>query len=404
MGNAPFIPLELFAAAFELELAVEAVPVVVVGAHAGLVHEADGGGTLIDGGGLRGVVVFALAPGAAAGHVAFEALLRTLGRAVEREEWAQEVLVDAVADVADDEGLLAAQRVLGEARARVEVARGVDAEHAARAAPVLVVAHGVERLADVFAEERAGIVLVPAAVDNLVGQQHELLLEAEVVALLPDILEHGVDVHLVDAEAVEVHDALADVGDVGAADGHLGAGIGELLEPERDVAHHIAVRAAVGGVDDAVLVGRGLLPYAVEVVLALGAVDGDADGEVVAVLLDEALHLGRVVVDAVGGEGEAVGVEPVVVQFEHAELEVVTDAVDELDFEEGLAADEVPDDALLAEVILASQHVVDEGLGGVPRHAFLDVLADQVAILAGQLAVLGDDERDVLGHALLPGF
>lgn len=156
--------------------------------------------------------------------------------------------------------------------------------------------------------------------------------------------------------------------------------------------------------DDAVLVGRGLLPHAVEVVLALGAVDGDADGKVVAVLPDEALHLRRMVVDAVGREREAVGVEPVVVQFEHTQLQVVADLVDQFNLQERLAADKVPDNALLAELVLLGEDKVDERLGGVPRHALLDVLAYQITIFARQLAVLGDDKGDVLRHAGLPGF
>ena len=48
------------------------------------------------------------------------------------------------------------------------------------------------------------------------------------------------------------------------------------------------------------------------------------------------------------------------------------------------------------------EHKVDEGLSHLPRHPFLHVLAHEVAVFAGQLAVLRDDEGDVLRHAGLP--
>lgn len=50
------------------------------------------------------------------------------------------------------------------------------------------------------------------------------------------------------------------------------------------------------------------------------------------------------------------------------------------------------------------EHVVDEGLGHVPGHAFLHVLPHEVAVFAGQLAILGDDKGDVFRHAGLPSF
>lgn len=50
------------------------------------------------------------------------------------------------------------------------------------------------------------------------------------------------------------------------------------------------------------------------------------------------------------------------------------------------------------------KHIVDEGLGHLPGHPFLHILAYKVAVFAGQLAILGDDEGDVLRHAGLPRF
>ena len=81
---------------------------------------------------------------------------------------------------------------------------------------------------------------------------------------------------------------------------------------------------------------------------------------------------------------------------------------DDLKFEEQLMqlADEIPHHRLVGEigVGLMVEHIVDEGLGHLPRHPFLHVLAHEVAIFAGQLTVLSDDESDVLRHAGLPWF
>ena len=355
-------------------------------------HPADGGGPLIDGVRLCGIVVLALAPGASCRYLALQALPGALRAAVECQEGAQLVLVDARVDVAYDVCLLAAQGVLGKPRAGIEVARRVDGEHSARPTPVLVVLLRVERLADVLAEEGAGIVLVVPPVDNLVRQLRQLRFKQLVVALLPHVLEHAVDVHLVDAQAVQVQHALLDVGQVRATDGHLGGRVGKLLQPQRNVAHHVIVRAPPVA-----------LVHPVQVMLLPGAVYGDANAQVAVVLLDEALHLLLVVVDAVGGEAEAVGVEPMVPPAEHLCLQVVADAVYQVYLDKWLPAYEVENDGFFRKLLLPLQYVVYGRLGHLPRHAFLRVLAHQVAILAGQLAVLGDDEGDVLRLAGLPG-
>lgn len=119
----------------------------------------------------------------------------------------------------------------------------------------------------------------------------------------------------------------------------------------------------------------------------------------VAVLLNEPLHLLRVVVNAVGREREAVRVEPVVIPSVHLRLQIVTDLVYQFYLQERLAADEVPRHRFLSKFLLAVENIVNSLLGHLPRHSLLRVLAHQVAVLAGQLAVLRHDERDGLRHA-----
>ena len=190
--------------------------------------------------------------------------------------------------------------------------------------------------------------------------------------------------------------ALLDVGDVGAADGHFGCSTWELLQPQRDVAHHVPVGAMLAAV------GVALLVDAVEVVLALSAVDSDAYREVADVLLDELLHLGSVVVDAIGRERETVAVEPVMVAAEHLGLEVVANLVNQVNLHKWLAANEVPTHTLLTKLILVAQNVVDSSLRSLPRHLLLLILPHKVTILTSQLAILRDNKRDVLGYAGLP--
>ena len=195
-----------------------------------------------------------------------------------------------------------------------------------------------------------------------------------------------------DTQAVQVEHALLDVGQIRAADGHLGGSARKLLQPQRNVAHHVVVRTPPVA-----------LVHSVQVVLPLRAVYGDAYAQVAVVLLNEALHLLLVVVDAVGGEAETVGIEPVMPPAEHFRLQVVADAVYQFYLDKRLPAYEVEDDRFFRKLLLLLQYVVYGRLGHLPRHALLRVLAHQVAILAGQLAVLGDDEGDVLCLAGLPG-
>ena len=193
-----------------------------------------------------------------------------------------------------------------------------------------------------------------------------------------------------------------DVWDVRTADGHLRSRIRKLRKPKRNVLYNILIGTTLGWMNNAVLIGCGLFPHAVQVVLPLRAVDGDADGKVFAVLLDEMLHCWCVVVDAVGGERETIAVEPVVVQFKHPQLQVVANLVNQFNLQEWLATNKVPYNTLFAKFILMPQHIVDKCLRRLPWHPLLNILSYQIAVLASQLAVLGDDEGDILISSFLP--
>ena len=214
---------------------------------------------------------------------------------------------------------------------------------------------------------------------------------------MPYVLEDAVDVHLFYAQRIKVQHALADVRNVGTAYRHLGAAAWELAEPQWDVAHNVIIRPTFG-------LAVAVFPHPVEVVLAACAVDGDAYRQMVEVLTDEPLHRLGIVIDAVGRKTETVGIEPVVAAAEHLHLQVVADAVDKFYFEERFSADEVENHRLGVEyvVMLVVEDVVDGRFCHLPRHPLLLVLSHQVAIFAGQLAVLGHDKRDALGHSRLP--
>ena len=196
-----------------------------------------------------------------------------------------------------------------------------------------------------------------------------------------------------DAEAVKVQHALLYIRNILAADGHFRAGMRELLQPERDVARHVGIRAAPVALIDAV-----------QVVLPLRAVNGDADGKMFVVLRDEPLHLVRVIVDAVGGKRETVGVEPMMVPAEHLRLQVIAYLVYQVYLKERLAANEVPNHARLAHVAFVVEDVINRLLRHLPRHPLFRVFPHKVAVFAGKLAVLRHDERDVFRHAGLPAF
>ena len=91
-----------------------------------------------------------------------------------------------------------------------------------------------------------------------------------------------------------------------------------------------------------------------------------------------------------------------VIAPEHLLLQVVANLVYEVNLEERLAPDEVPHHALLLELALVVEDIVNGLLCHLPGHPLLRVLPHEVAILASQLAVLRDNERDGLCHTVLP--
>ena len=87
-----------------------------------------------------------------------------------------------------------------------------------------------------------------------------------------------------------------------------------------------------------------------------------------------------------------------VVTPEHLHLQVVADSVYQVYFEERLSADKVPNDTFLAHILLMVEDVVNSLFCHLPRHPLFRVLPYEVAIFTGKLAVLCDDESDVLGN------
>ena len=83
-------------------------------------------------------------------------------------------------------------------------------------------------------------------------------------------------------------------------------------------------------------------------------------------------------------------------------LDVVAQAVNQVNFQKGFATYKVKDDRVLAKLLPVSKNIVYGSLGGLKTHPLLHVLTYQVAVLACQLAILGDNEGDVLGHSAAP--
>ena len=86
----------------------------------------------------------------------------------------------------------------------------------------------------------------------------------------------------------------------------------------------------------------------------------------------------------------------------HLHLQVVADFVYQFYLQERFTADEVPNDRLFSEILLMVQYIVNGLFRNLPCHPFLRVLPHQIAVLTRQLAVLSHDERDGLGHTILP--
>ena len=120
------------------------------------------------------------------------------------------------------------------------------------------------------------------------------------------------------------------------------------------------------------------------------------------ILFDKSLHSVCVVINAICGEGETIGVKPMVVEAEHFRLDIVANLVYEFNLQKGFSSDKIPNDGFLSKVGLMLQDVVNGLLGYGPLHTFFDILTDKIAILAGKLAILCDDEGDAFRHAGLP--
>lgn len=90
------------------------------------------------------------------------------------------------------------------------------------------------------------------------------------------------------------------------------------------------------------------------------------------------------------------------IQEEQLLFYVVTDSVYQFYFQKRFPADEVEHHGILREQSPVPENIVDGLCSYLERHPFLGVLAYEIAVLAGKLAVLGDDESDVLGHSILP--
>ena len=86
----------------------------------------------------------------------------------------------------------------------------------------------------------------------------------------------------------------------------------------------------------------------------------------------------------------------------HFYFEVVANLVYQFNLKERLTTDKIPYDALLAEILFAVKDIVYSCLRYFPCHPFLGVFPNQVTVLASQLAILRDNERDALCHSVAP--
>ena len=91
-----------------------------------------------------------------------------------------------------------------------------------------------------------------------------------------------------------------------------------------------------------------------------------------------------------------------VVEAEHFRLDIVANLVYEFNLQEGFSSDKIPYYRFFGKVSLTLQDIVNGLLGDGPLHTFFDILTDKIAILAGKLAILRDDEGDAFRHARLP--
>jgi hypothetical protein len=84
--------------------------------------------------------------------------------------------------------------------------------------------------------------------------------------------------------------------------------------------------------------------------------------------------------------------------------DVIAYSVNKIDLQKGFAAYKRPNNGLRVkiQISLMVKHIINETPGRSKRHAFLLVLAHKIAILACQLAILGDNECDRLCFSALP--
>ena len=122
------------------------------------------------------------------------------------------------------------------------------------------------------------------------------------------------------------------------------------------------------------------------------------------ILFDEVLHLFRAIVDAIRRERKAIGIEPMVVSAKHLNLEIITNLIYQVYLQERLSTYKIPDDTFLLHLFLMIENIVNSSLSYLPGHPLLRVFAYEVAILTSELAILRDNESDVLSHARLPPF
>lgn len=117
---------------------------------------------------------------------------------------------------------------------------------------------------------------------------------------------------------------------------------------------------------------------------------------------DILLYTFVVVHDSVGGDIEPVGVEPWMIQYKHSQLDVIANTVYQVYFQQGFAADEIPDDGTFSKDVTVFQKIIHCLFGRIERQFTETVLADDVTVFAAELAILRNDERNGLGESHPP--
>ena len=90
------------------------------------------------------------------------------------------------------------------------------------------------------------------------------------------------------------------------------------------------------------------------------------------------------------------------VTAKHLRFQVVTNLVNKVNFKEGFTTYKVPHYAFLSELLFMVQNIINSLLCYFSCHLLLGVLAHEIAVFAGELAVFSDDESDRLGNVFLP--